>query len=356
MEIVMSLIDLQSLKCPACSAPYSPGQQVCGFCNTPLPQSIEAEPLTEGSASDGTEEIVDYYAMIGLSLMDAPGPNAVGQAALETQQRYMLNKFMDKEERNKLVENIEIAHWILTDDRARREYDGILMMLRNGIFNDKHIGMLGELQQKARRELGLTDDHTTPQEWLQQGTGYQALGMHREAAHVLKKVIDAMPDTGEAHYRYAQALMSYENPLSKGGHELRQAAASFKSAAQLDPSLHNAVAYEALCQGLLARQDGDTMRAKQELQRAVNLDANLGAAWLSLAALALQEQDHANVLSCCRRALLCDAQDEQAYLFLVASCWRAGQRERAYDAANRVAALRGSGWNAKKVLREIIPE
>jgi tetratricopeptide (TPR) repeat protein len=351
----MNLIDLQSLKCPACSAPYSPGQKVCAFCNASLPQSVEDAPLAEGSTIDGTEDIVDYYAVIGLSQMEAPGPNAVGQAALETQQRYMFNKFMSKQERDKLVEQTEIARWILTDDQARREYDSILLMLRNGVFNDKHVGILGQLQQRARKELGLEADHTTPQEWLQQGIGYQALGMHREAAQVLKKAVEAMPDSGEAHYRYAQSLLSYENPLSKGGHELRQAAASFKAAAKLDPSLLNATAYEALCQGLLARQDGNQSLAKQELQRAASRDANLGTAWLALAAMALQEQDHNTVLSCCRRALLSNPQDEQAYLFLAASCWQVGERDRAYDAAERVASLRGAGWNAKKVLREIIP-
>jgi tetratricopeptide (TPR) repeat protein len=348
------LIDVQSLKCPACSAPYSPGQKVCGFCNTPLPQSPDATPVAEGSASDGTEELVDYYALIGLTPAEAPTLIEIERAALQAQQRHLLNQFLSQEERQKLTDQIEIARWILTDDQSRREYDGLLLMLRNGIFNDKHLGTLGELQQRAQRELGLSDEQTTPQELLQQGIGYQTLGMHQEAVAVLKRAVEAMPDSAETNYRYARALLSAENPLSMGGHHLRQAATSFKAAAILDASLLNAAAYEKLCRGLLARSEGNLEQAQQDLQHATRMDATLGIGWLALASLALRQHNHKAVLGYCLRALQCNAQDEQAYLMLVASCWRAGEHDRAYDAASRVAKLRGSDWDAPRVLQEIV--
>ncbi len=350
----MSMIDIKSLKCPACGAPYSAGQKICGFCHSALPEEPSPGPLAGVVASDGTEDIVDYYALFGLSVSASLGELEVQQAVLRTQQQYLLNRYLSEEQRRDLINDLEIGGWILSDERARREYDGILMSLGNGNFNESHLGTLSDLQRRAREALGLVVDQTSPQELLQQGIGYQALGMHREAAAVLRQAIEALPDSAEANYRYGQALLASDNPLSKGVHELRQAAASFKAAATIDASLMQAAAYEAFCLGLVARQEGQPTRAREALKRAVDLAPDLGDAWRALAALALQANDHDAVMQYCRQALICNAKDEQAYLLLVASCWRAGKHEWARDAAGRVATLRGVGWNADRVLREIV--
>lgn len=351
----MSRIDLKSLLCPACGAPYTAGQSACGFCGSALPTGSTSDDLTGLSASDGSEDIIDYYSMLGLTAADRPGPLLVNEAVLATQERHLLNRYIQPDRRQELTQEIEVAGWILTNDRARREYDSLLQSLANGMFNDGHLGELAALQRRARIELGFEQDQTAPEELLQQGIGYQGLGMHREAIEVLRRAVAALPDSGEAHYRYAQSLLQSDNPLALGGHHLRQAASSFKTAATLDPTLANASAAEALCQGLLARDAGEYQQAQTELRRAVQIDPKLSHAWRALAALALRARDYTAVIGYCRRTLLCDAQDEQAYLFLTAACWHSGQRDHARDAAARAAALRGAGWTAERVLREIIP-
>jgi Flp pilus assembly protein TadD len=111
---------------------------------------------------------------------------------------------------------------------------------------------------------------------------------------------------------------------------------------------------QALCQGLLARQDGDTAQAEAELRRALQMNPELSAACRALAALALGQERYGEVFSFCRRALLQNPRDEQSYLLLAAACWRTDQRDNARDAASRAARLRGEGWNAERILREIL--
>lgn len=348
------MIDLKSLKCPGCGAPYEEEQERCPFCGAILPQAAAAEQLANVAASDGSEDIVDYYALFGLSMGTDISEMEIQEGVLRAQQQHLLNPYIDKQRRQEMINDLEVGGWILADARARREYDGLLSSLSTGLFTEKHLGTLADVQRRAREALGLEVDHTSPEELLQQGIGYQALGMHREAADVLRRAVAEMPDSAEAQYRYAQALLSSGDPLAKGSHELRQAAEGFKTAAQLDATLLNAAAYEALCRGLLAREEGDIAQAQQHLRQSVSLDVHLGVAWRALAALSLRAGDDEAVFQHCRRAIHCDPKDEQAYLFLVASCWRTGKKEWARDAANRVAALRGAAWNADKVLREIL--
>jgi tetratricopeptide (TPR) repeat protein len=350
----MSLIQAQTLKCPACSAAYSAGEDTCQFCGSPLPQESSATTAATPT-SDGNEDIIDYYSLIGLHALEQPERMEIEEAALTTQNNHMLNQYMDAAQRKEVVERIEVGTWILTDERARRIYDGLLTSLRQGNFTPAHLGTLSDLQREARAALGLENDETAPEELLHQGAGFQALGMHQEAVRVLKRAVEGLPGSAEAHYRYAQALLNSDNPLSLSSHQLRQAASSFHTATQIDSTLHDASAQEALCQGLLARQDGDAARACAELQRATSIDPRLGVAWRALAALALQRNEHDEVMRCARYALQSDPRDEQTYLLLVASCWRAGQRSYAEDAARRVAALRGAGWTMQRILQEVIP-
>jgi tetratricopeptide (TPR) repeat protein len=354
----MSLIEVKAMKCGACGAAVQPDQQRCQFCGSPVEHPEPAHQPEAAPVLDGQEQIVDYYAVLGVTYdpNDPPGEMEIREGALNAEQRVMMNSYIDPEQRKKLVEEIEIGGWILTDSRARPAYDGLLASLRTGRFNPKHLDMLSDLQQQARRELGLYTDVTPGEDMLRQGIGYQQLGMYREAAQALRQAVEAMPDSVEANYRYGQALLGDGKGMSKTVHELRQAAKSFHAAAKLDPSLHDAPAYEALCLGLMAREEGDPTRAETELRRAVGLKSDLGVAWRALAALAFQagKRRHNDVLDFCRRALLKDPGDEQAYLLLAASCWRAGQRDYARDAAGRIARLRGAGWNAERVLKEVV--
>jgi tetratricopeptide (TPR) repeat protein len=353
----MSLIDVKPLQCPGCGASVAPGQPRCQFCGTTIPQ--DEQPGAQPDAAPvvtGHEDIVDYYALLGITRTGEPFTEEELQtAALTAQKNAMLNQYMDEQQRKKVVEEIEIGGWILTDRRARNNYDGILMSLNSGNFRAHHLTMLSSLQEEARRELGLeSQEDTSGDELLQQGIGYQSLGMHKEAAAVLKQAVELMPDSAEAHYRYARSVLGDDSAMSKSPHELRQAALSFKAAAAINPALTDATAYEAMCNGLLARENGDTAQAKAELRRAVDMNSDLAMAWRGLAALALQEGRHDDVMDYCRRALLKNPQDEQSYMLLVASCWRSGKRDYARDAAGRIARLRGRGWNADRVMKEIL--
>jgi tetratricopeptide (TPR) repeat protein len=312
----------------------------------------ETQPDAQVALS-GAEDIIDYYALLGLNPTREPDILEARQGMLRAQETLLLNEYLDERERHKMVDSIEIGGWILTNLRARTVYDGILMALRDGTFTAAHVNTLTELQREAAQDLGLLGDETSPAELLQQGTGYIAMGMYREAAQVLQRAAEALPDSAEAHYRYGMALLG-SDPLAAGSHEMRQAARSFQSAATLEPRLRDAPALQALCQGLLARQDGEHARAEAEFRRALQMDSTLSAAWRALAALALGQQRYGEVLSFCRKALLQNPRDEQSYLLLAAACWRTNQRDHARDAASRAARLRGEGWNAEHILREIL--
>jgi tetratricopeptide (TPR) repeat protein len=352
----MGLITIDTLKCPSCGAAVLPSQARCQFCGTPVEVPDASEQPEAAPLITGNEQFVDYYALLGISVSNTAPPDEIEirQGALEAQQRAMLGSGADGQHANKLLEEIEIGSWILSDSRARNDYNSILFSLRNGHFNSKHLDLLHELQREARRELGMLDESASGAELLQQGIGYQTLGMHHEAAGVLKQAVLALPDSVEAHYRYGLALLGDESDISKSSHNLRQAIPSFEAAATLDPSLSDAPAYAALCRGLLAREQGDRARSETELRHAVSLKPDLGIAWRALAALALQAGKHDDVMDFCRRALLKNSRDEQAYLLLVASCWQAKQRDFARDAAGRVANIRGDGWTADRVLKEVI--
>jgi Flp pilus assembly protein TadD len=349
----VNTIHVRARKCATCAANVPPGEARCGFCGTPLPEDAPETQAAAQATVTGEEDIIDYYALLGLNPTQTPDILEIRQGELRAQETMLLNEYIDPQEQKHLIQNIEIGGWILSDARARSTYDSILMSLRNGTFTPAHLNTLTELQRQAAAELGIAEDETSPGELLQQGVGYLAMNMYSEAAQVLRRAIDVLPDSAEAHYRYGVALLG-RDPLAAGCHEMRQAARSFQSAAALDSSLRDAPTLQVLCQGLLARQDGDAVQAEAELRRAVQMDPELATAWRALAALALSQGRHGEVLSFCRRVLLQNPRDEQAYLLLAAACWRTNQRDHARDAASRAARLRGEGWNAERILREIL--
>lgn len=353
-----NIIGTKALECPSCGAVVQQGQPRCLFCGTPLTWEEPAQQQAAAPVVTGTEKLVDYYAMLGISHANGTPPTQleIREGALKAQQRVMANTFMDRQEINAQLEDIEIAIWILTNDIERRNYDSLLKSFRSGFFNEQHLLSLQAMQQEARQELGLLNDDvaSTPTDLVQQGKGYQALGMFNEAAAAFKRAIDLLPDSAEAHYGYGLAVVSDGNPMSKTSHELRLAANSFQAAVRLDPGLTDAAAYAALCQGLLAREMDEWQKAEDQLREAVRLKPKMGIGWRALATLALRARNHSDVFACCRRALLANPRDEHAYLLLVTSCWQAGQHDFARDAADRVAKLRGGNWTAEKVLREIV--
>jgi predicted Zn-dependent protease len=385
----MSLIKIDALECPACHAPYNPGQARCQFCGSPLPAPPAAEPLPERpwvGPERADRTIVDFYALLGLTaahLIEGPLPDydddgedddlfagerrlgaqqlrrppsqlEVREAALAAQQRILLGGRGTGGEAEARLEQIELAGWILTDERARASYDAALVALRSGRFTEGHFNLLDDLQRRAREALGLTPPPGDGTALLRQGAGLQGLGMHREAADALRQAAAVLPDSAEAHYRYGQALLASDDPVGLGPHNLRQARGAFARALELDARLTDAPGLVALCEGLLARQSGDLALAQARLREAVRVLPRLGAGWRALAAIAMQQGRHDEVLAYCRQALLADGHDERAYELLVAACWRAGQRQYAQDAASRLAALRGEGWDATRVLAELV--
>ncbi len=373
----MKLISVQSLRCPSCGAHYKPGDQRCQVCGTVL--SAPAPDMVATPVSDKREELIDYYAMIGWYEPEPPSQQQIDQGFTDEKMKVAMNPVLSIAQRQHWLESLEIGHWILRDTINRSVYDALLTALRHGTFTPGHLQRLRELQQRARRELGYSvpdepgidpterrSETAGPSSWtladqsasnamelLQQGVGYQVLGMHKEAAEVLRQAVAALPDSPEAHYRYALALLETQQGLFKSPHILRQALSGFQAAARIDPNLLNVRAYVALIEGLLAREMGDQTRAYQALQAAIRLDNTLGMAWQMLAMLELQGQNYPAVLHCCHQALRCSGDHEQSYLLLAAACWKMKKQDWAYDAAQRAAKLRGGGCTPEQVLQEI---
>ncbi len=350
----MKLISVQSLRCPSCGVAYQPGDQRCQACGTVLP--APAGDMVATPVSDGREKLIDYYAIIGWYDHEPPSQQEINQRFLDEQLRVAMQVHLSATERQRWLEELEVGQWILSGTASRCAYDALLMAFRRGTLTPGHLQTLRELQQRARRELGYPsadEPASDPMELLQQGVGYQALGMHKEAAEVLQQAVAALPDSPEAHYRYALALLETQEGLFKSPHILRQALSGFQTAARLDPNLLNVQAYVALTEGLLAREMGDQIQAYQALQAAVRLDNTLGMAWQVLAMLELQSQHYPAVLHCCRQALCCPGDHEHSYMLLAAACWKMNKQDWAYDAAQRAAELRGGGCTPQQVLQEI---
>jgi Tfp pilus assembly protein PilF len=372
----------EALRCSACAAPLAPGAARCPFCGVARPseQALPSAPPAQTPDERPPAEPIDYYAMLGLSsqhLMQPPGrsveppggqfgvrlleagpprPADVDAAALARQREVLLAPSLPENDRMARADDYEIARRMLRDDGRRSQYDALLHDFRRGELSGGRLDTLRHLQDQVRAEIAEERGEQPSAEdgaaQLRQGLGYVQAGLPRDALGPLRRAVAALPRDPNAHMAYAQAILASDDPLSLGGHLLRAALHSLDASAELGGAPAPAVA--ALCRGLLARDDGDVALAAQELGRAVSLDRRLGAAWRGLAAVALAGGALAEALDHCRQALACDARDERALLMIVGACLRARRRHEAHEAAAQIAAIRGAGWTAKRVLDELM--
>jgi tetratricopeptide (TPR) repeat protein len=380
-----------AVRCTGCTAPLSDEADHCRFCGTPRPTQPmpPAAPLTDGPPA---AEPVDYYAVLGLNpthLIAPPSPvwgtigsrpdlrsaglrmgssatpagpptaEEVDTASYSRQREALLGGGISPERREVRLDELELARRILRDERLRSRYDTLWRAFQRGTLNAGHLEGLNALQEEARAastaERGEQPAAGDAEALLRQGLGYLDAGLPREAADVLRRAVAAAPQLGAAQAALARATLASADPLDLGAHALRQALAAVEAAAALGAPLANGSALAALCRGLLARDQGDQRGAETQLQAAVREDSTVGAAWRALAALALGRGAYEEALAHCRRALAVDRSDERALLMAAGACLRSRRRDEARQIADQIATMRGDGWSAEVVLREIGP-
>jgi len=392
-------IRTDAIRCTACAAPIPPDAAHCLFCGTPRP----AEPANPSAPPPPSPddrppaEPVDYYAMLGLtaqhlipagdelqppfeprrvraihrlggesallgaSPIQQSGPPTVADidaAALAREREILLMAGLSPEEREARVAEYEIARRILSDEGWRSQYDALLLGFHKGQIGGGRLESLRYLQEQARtgmaEERGEQPSAEEGAGLLKQGLGYLEAQLPREAVAPLRRAVAALPGSAEAHAAYARAILASDDPLSLGGHMLRQALQSLEASAAIGGADEREPALAALCRGLLARDEGNAAGAERELQQAARLDGQLGAAWRGLAALALARGATEEALGACRRALACDPRDERALLMVAGACLRARRHDQAREVAAQIAVLRGDGWTADAVMGELM--
>lgn len=388
----------QAIRCTGCAAPLPSEADICPFCGTPRPAQREP-PATPPDSGPPATEPVDYYALIGqtpqhlitvtpqierpphrpmkrgflthlftndddetdslsrLASTRPPSSVDIDAAARQRQHDVLLLSGLTKEEREARVNEIEIARRILRDERLRGQYDAIWRNFRDGKLDRGVFESLSHLQNLVRSELAEeTGAPLSPEEGeklLNHGIGYLKAQLPHEAIPILRRAVAALPHSAEALHAYAQAILGAGDPLDLGGHKLRQVLKSIEQSEALDQPIENGAALAALARGLLARDAGDMSTADTELRQATQLDPQLTPAWRGLAALALTQNNMEEVLYNCRRAIAITPQDERSLLMMAAACLRGRKRKQAQEIAAQIATLRGDGWHANDVLREI---
>ncbi len=377
------------MRCSACSAPLPPETSSCSYCGTPRPPEHAAPLAPPPEPGPPAAEPIDYYAMLGLTpnhlgqdndsplqidpvarrligpasaalqnqKNEAPSVSDIDLAALTRQREVLLNSKLPAEGREARADEYEVARRILRKESRRARYDALLVAFRQGKLAGGRLDSLRQLQDEVRAEIaeerGIPLAAPEAEALLQQSLGYLEAGMPREASGLLRQIVIALPEDPRAHIAYVRALINSGDPLDLGAHALRQVLNSVEKAESSGSAIEGGPAISALCRGLLARDAGDTKTAEIELQHSARLDPQLGAAWRALMALALTRGAIEDGLSYCRRALAINRRDERALTMAVAGCLRAGRRDNAYDFAAQIAAIRGNGWTAEKVLAEL---
>jgi tetratricopeptide (TPR) repeat protein len=286
-----------------------------------------------------------------------PSPDDVDSAAQARQQQILLSPAYPREEREARLAELEIARRILRDERRRSQYDALLLGFHQGLLGGGRLDSLRHLQDLARADMAEERGEPASNEegaaLLKQGIGYLDARLPREAVAPLRRAVAALPRSAAAHDAFVQALLRSDDPLALGGHALSEIQRSLDALAALGAAGEGHAALSALCRGLQARDQGDQPAAEAELRRATGLDGDLAPAWRGLAALALNRGAADEALGYCRRALAIDRRDERALLMAIGACLRAGQRSQAREVAAQLATVRGAGWTAEAVLREL---
>lgn len=385
------------LRCAGCAAPLPQAAQRCSFCGMPAPATPQAPTSPPEPSGPPAAEPIDYYALLGLNaehllatapiaatptpfgtrggiggLFDntygnysggpilpagPPSPADIDAASLAQQKAILLAPGYSPEERDARVNELEVARRILRDEQRRARYDMLLISFRQGLYDTGRLEALRHLQELARADMAEERGETISSEQaaalLKQGQAYLDARLAREAIEPLRRAVAGLPHEPAAHQAYVQALLTADDPLALGGYALRMALRSLEALQAQRASTTAHTALISLCRGLLARDEGDTARARTELQYAVALDAQLAPAWRGLAALALGRSDLADAVACCQRALAGDPRDERALVMLCAAYLRGRQRNQAREIAVQIAALRGTDDTANTILHEL---
>jgi tetratricopeptide (TPR) repeat protein len=378
-------------RCAGCAAPLPQEATRCSFCGTPRPPAPQPPDAPPSDAGPPPSEPVDYYAVLGLNavhLLDPassrssfggfgggllgiasraadapllpegpPSPADVDAACLERQKAILLMPGYTPAERDARMDELEMARRILRDERRRAQYDMLLVHFRQGLYGAGRLDGLRHLQDLVRADMAEERGEAPPLEQgmalLKQGQGFLDARLPREALEPLRRAVAALPQSAEAHATYVRATLAADDPLALGGHALRMLERSLDALANLQPATPQQQAIATLCQGLIARDDGQAATARAHIQQAVALDPQLAPAWRGLAALALSRGDLPDAVASCQRAIALDARDEHALLMLGATLLRGGRRHEARDVAAQLAALRADGSSAESILREI---
>jgi tetratricopeptide (TPR) repeat protein len=382
-EAAPSQPDLAVVRCTYCGAPLEPQAPRCQFCGAARPVEEKA-PIALPTTPPPVEP-VDYYALLGLSddhlhprpqaarvIMGndprrpgggalppdrPPTPGEVDAAALALQQQILMQPSVEPIEREAQLSRYELARRLLRDERRRPQYDALLLMFRNGRLGQPQLEALSALEDSVRAEIdeetgGRSNQHTAD-DLLRQAQGLIDAGVPREALPLLRRALQMPSAPPEAHQMFVQTMLANDDPLLIGGHQLRQIQASIAATAGAGRPIPDGDALLALCAGLIAREEGRTTEAEAALSQALSTNPQLSAAARGLAAMALARGANDEAIAHARQALLQNRDDEQALLLIAAASLRARRPEQAREAAASIARLRGPGWSADAVLRDI---
>ena len=378
--------ELGVLRCPACAAPLPQDAHACQYCGTARPATSQP-PAAPPDSGPLPADPIDYYALIGLTaehlgltpqqaqrptsgeryryssytppatFARPPTPDEVDAAAYERQRAALIGAGIDTAERERRFEELEIARRILRDDRRRPQYDALLQAFGKGLIDRGRIEALHQIQEAVLADMRAAQNqpsgHDQSEELLRQAQGFLAGSMPRDALPLLRKALAVDTPHPSAHRLFVQAALASDDPLHLGGHVLRQILRSIAASSNTGESATDDASLSALCNGLLAREEGHDAQAEVHLYAAVSQNPRLSAGWRALAALALARGEHDRSIAHAQRAVAINPRDEPALLLITAACIQARRRDQARDAAAQIARIRGGEWQIDTILHEV---
>lgn len=353
-------LDTVVRRCAGCGAPLAAGAMHCRYCAMAAPQLAAAPAVPPGAPAPA--ELVDYYALLGLNAAhlvpaaasqqnEPPDPDAVDAAAYARQRTTLLLPALTNERREQDLAQFEIARRLLRHPNRRSQYDLLWQRFARGTFSAQHLDALHALQESVADADDAPADAAEGAALVRQGQGFLRAGLAREAVVALREAVVALPESGIAQAAYARALLAADDPIDATAYTLRSAIGAIAAAAKYGSSLPDAAALQHLCEGLLARDEGNASHAAALLARAAQLDPDLAPAWRGLAALASARGATGDAVQHCRRALALDARDARALTLMVGALLRGRRHDEAREAAMRLAELRDDGTTAERILR-----
>jgi protein O-mannosyl-transferase len=230
------------------------------------------------------------------------------------------------------------------------------------------VAVLLALAVTAHRQLGYWSDNTklwarvvaldrqalqaNPNNWVLENTLAHALlnldQIERAVAHFRAAVAinPADPDSNlnigfyeQLHHHLPTALAQYEKVI-----------ALTQDSARLNAQLRSQ-AFTNM--GLVYRQLGDPVHARQSFQRAVSSDPNNARAWLGIGILAHQSGDTNTAIKAYRKALKIEAFD-WGYLLLAQALQQSGQPQQAQIAVQQARSLSQNFEQAQKIADNVL--